>query len=134
MTSKDYTSSPQSYTIEGIGLEVKAAHKVLRPKGGLSSGESDCETLKVGSRKWFDAKIRSSKRPLTPRHLLMMRYFGFVPLNKREKNLLIAYARQKKAIKHYDGLGLDFADMKGIFLDFVEALDLYCTSEDLFYE
>ena len=27
-----------------------------------------------------------------------------------------------------------FADMKGIFLDFVEALDLYCTSEDLFYD
>ena len=29
---------------------------------------------------------------------------------------------------------MDFADMKGIFLDLVEALDLYCSSEDLFYD
>ena len=45
MGSRDYTSSPCSYTLEGIGLEVRAAHRVLRPKGGLSSGDSDCETL-----------------------------------------------------------------------------------------
>ena len=64
----------------------------------------------------------------------MMRYLGFIPLDTYEKDMLIAYARQKKAIIEYVGIGLDIAHTNGIFLDFIEALDLFCSSADLFYK
>ena len=64
----------------------------------------------------------------------MMRYLGFIPLDTYEKDMLIAYARQKKAIIDYVGIGLDIAHTNGIFLDFIEALDLFCSSADLFYK
>ena len=62
-----------------------------------------------------------------------MRYLGFIPLDTYEKDMLIAYARQKKAIIDYVGIGFDIAQANGIFLDFIEALDLFCSSSDLFY-